>query len=161
MSSNKCPVGGNIDTSGLLNSHFHPFPPSRTFIPKCLVFAKFVLCISSNLEIGILSGLFLLCVPHRRVYANHLDILYSFGVRGRLYSALMGTLVSNEKSDEIRCFEYRTCANFCSLINPSKLVSFRRRSWLVLIQTTPDSEWEKWHFPVGQGDNESWSGLRS
>lgn len=53
---------------------------------------------------------------HGLVYANHLDILYSFGVRGPLYPALMGTLVSNEKSDEISCFEYRTCTNFCSFI---------------------------------------------
>lgn len=89
---------------------------SKCFREVCLVFDKSVLCISSNLEIGTLSGLLLLYAPHRWVYANHLDILYSFSVRGTLYSALMGTLVSNEKSDEIRCFEYRTCANFRSFI---------------------------------------------
>lgn len=76
----------------------------------CLVFDKSLLCISSNLEIGTLSELFLFCAAHGLAYANHLDILYSCGVRGTLYPALMGTLVSNEKSDEIRCFEYRTSA---------------------------------------------------
>lgn len=98
---------------------------SKCFREVCLVFDKSVLCISSNLEIGTLSGLLLLHAPHRWVYANHLDILYSFSVRGTLYSALMGTLVSNEKSDEIRCFEYRTCANFRSFIIPLKFISSR------------------------------------
>lgn len=88
-----------------------------------MVFDKPVLCISSHSEIGTLSGLFLLCATGRPLYANHLDILYSFGVRGTLYSALMGTLVSNEKSDGIRCFEYRTCANFCSFIILPEFVS--------------------------------------
>lgn len=89
----------------------------------CLVFDKSLRCVSSNLEIGTLSRLFLLYATHRLVYANHLDILYSFGVRGMLYPALMGTLVSNEKSDEIRCFEYRTSPNFCSFIIFLKFVS--------------------------------------
>ena len=79
-----------------------------------MVFDKSLLCVSSNLEIGTLSEPFLFGATHGPVYANHLDILYSSGVRGTLYPELMGTLVSNEKSDEIRCFEYRTSANFCS-----------------------------------------------
>ena len=126
-----------VDTSGLQKTHSHYFLQiEHLFLQmlQCLVFAKSVPCISSNLEIGTLSGLFLLCATHRRVYANHLDILYSFSVRGTLYSALMGTLVSNEKSDEIRCFEYRTCANFCSFIILPKFVSFGRRPWLVLMR---------------------------
>lgn len=88
-----------------------------------LVFDKSLLCISSNLEIGALSELFVLSAPCGLVYANHPDILYSSGVRGTLYPALMGTLVSNEKSDEIRCFEYRTSANFCRFVILLKFVS--------------------------------------
>lgn len=65
----------------------------------------------------------------RPLYANRLDILYSFSARGTLYSALMGTLVSNEKSDGIRCFEYRTCANFCSFIILPKFVSLGEDPW--------------------------------
>lgn len=59
---------GEVDTSGLQNASCHLFPPRRTFIcsskcfrEMCLVFDKSVLCMSSNLEIGALSGLLLLC----------------------------------------------------------------------------------------------------
>lgn len=89
------------------------FIPPNDFERRVLIFDKSLPCISSNLAIGTLSGPFLFGASGP-VYANHLDILYSSGVRGTLYPELMGTLVSNEKSDEIQCFEYRTSANFCS-----------------------------------------------
>lgn len=95
----------------------------------CSVFDKSLLCIFLNLEIGTLSRLFLLCATHGLVYANHFDILYSFSVRGMLYPALMETLVSNEKSDENRCFEYRTSTNFCSFIILLQLLSSLWRPW--------------------------------
>lgn len=62
----------------LQRQHFSPSACSREM---CLVFDKSLLCISSNLEIGTLSRLFLLCATRGLVYANHFDILYSFGVR--------------------------------------------------------------------------------
>ena len=105
------------------------FPPNETFIPpnaferRGSVVDKSLLCISSNLETGTLSEPFLFDASPGPVYANHLDILYSSGVRGTLYPELMGTLVSNEKSDEIQCFEYRTSANFCSFRILLKLFS--------------------------------------